>query len=99
MENNVNDNEKSKKKKSTWRLITMITLNGIFFFVELITGISTHSLALQTDAFNMLSDEASVIIGLVVHRYSKKVQHLECHLDIFVQKQLVVCAIQYLCMQ
>lgn len=64
--------EKSKKKKSTWRLITMITLNGIFFFVELITGISTHSLALQTDAFNMLSDEASVIIGLVVHRFSKK---------------------------
>lgn len=72
MEEKVAINEHPKKKKSTWRLITMITLNGIFFFVELIVGISTHSLALQTDAFNMLSDEASVIIGLVVHQYSKK---------------------------
>lgn len=64
--------ETAKKKKSTWRLITMMILNGIFFLVELIVGITTHSLALQSDAFNMLSDEASVIIGFIVHQYSKK---------------------------
>lgn len=65
-------NEHIKKKKSTWRLILMMILNGVFFFVELIVGITTHSLALQSDSFNMLSDEASVIIGFVVHQYSKK---------------------------
>lgn len=69
---NLEFNFQPKKKKSTWKLITMIILNGIFFVVELIVGIITHSLALQTDAFNMLSDEASVIVGLIVHNYSKK---------------------------
>lgn len=72
IDENITINDKPKKRKSTWRLITMMILNGIFFFVELIVGIVTHSLALQSDAFNMLSDLASVIIGFVVHQYSKK---------------------------
>ena len=57
--------------KVTWRLVTMLFLTGGFFFVELITGIVTKSLALQSDAFHMLSDEASLIVGLVAHRFSK----------------------------
>ncbi|KAH0793054.1 cation efflux family protein [Histomonas meleagridis] len=57
--------------KSTWRLITMIVLNSIFFLAELIVGFISKSLSLQSDAFHMLSDIASLIIGLVAHRLSK----------------------------
>lgn len=53
------------------RLILMIILTGIFFFAELIVGFITKSLALQSDAFHMFSDEVSLIIGLVAHRLSK----------------------------
>lgn len=56
----------------TWRLILMISLTGIFFFAELITGIITKSLSLQSDAWHMLSDEMSLIIGLVAHEKAKK---------------------------
>jgi cation diffusion facilitator family transporter len=50
----------------------MIGLNGIVFAAELITGFITHSLSLQSDAWHMLSDEASLIIGLVAHQMSKR---------------------------
>ena len=43
----------------------MLVLTGIVFLVELICGFVTNSLALQSDAFHMLSDEASLVIGLV----------------------------------
>jgi cation diffusion facilitator family transporter len=58
--------------KVTWRLVTMLILTGIFFVAELVTGFITKSLALQSDAFHMLSDELSLIIGLVAHKMSKK---------------------------
>jgi Co/Zn/Cd efflux system component len=45
---------------------------SIFFFVELIVGFITKSLALQSDAFHMFSDEASLIIGLITHCLSKR---------------------------
>ena len=66
------DHDHSHVTKVTWRLITMIILTGIMFLAELITGFVTKSLSLQSDAFHMLSDEASLIIGLVAHRISKK---------------------------
>jgi cobalt-zinc-cadmium efflux system protein len=50
----------------------MIALNGIVFIAELISGYITHSLSLQSDAWHMLSDEASLIIGLVAHHLSKR---------------------------
>jgi cobalt-zinc-cadmium efflux system protein len=56
----------------SWRLITMIILNGIVFVAELVTGYITQSLALQSDAWHMLSDQASLVIGLIAHRMSKK---------------------------
>ena len=66
------DHDHSHGGKVTWRLITMLILTGVFFFAELITGFVTKSLALQSDAFHMFSDEMSLIIGLVAHRMSKK---------------------------
>ena len=58
--------------KATWRLITMIILNALVFLAELITGYITKSLALQSDAWHMLSDEASLIVGLIAHRLGKR---------------------------
>lgn len=65
------DHDHSHKPKSTWRLITMIVLNIIFMLAELIVGFWSKSLALQSDAFHMLSDIASLFIGLYAHRLSK----------------------------
>ena len=66
------DHDHSHVTAVTWRLITMIVLTGIMFLAELVTGFVTKSLSLQSDAFHMLSDEASLIIGLVCHKISKK---------------------------
>ena len=58
--------------KAAWRLITMIVLNALVFLAELITGYITKSLALQSDAWHMLSDEASLIVGLIAHQLGKR---------------------------
>lgn len=65
------EHDHSKVGGLSCRLISMIILTGIFFFAELITGFITKSLALQSDAFHMFSDEASLIIGLIAHKLSK----------------------------
>lgn len=57
---------------ATWRLVTMIALNALVFIAELVTGYITKSLALQSDAWHMLSDEASLIVGLIAFRLSKR---------------------------
>lgn len=41
------------------------TIIFIFFIVELITGIITNSISLQTDAFHMLSDMVALLIGFI----------------------------------
>jgi zinc transporter 1 len=56
----------------SWRLTLMIGLNGLVFIAELVTGYITRSLSLQSDAWHMLSDQASLCIGLIAHRMSKK---------------------------
>ncbi|OHT11902.1 cation diffusion facilitator family transporter containing protein [Tritrichomonas foetus] len=66
------DHDHSHVPKSTWRLITMICLNVAFLLAELITGFITHSLALQSDAFHMISDEASLVVGLASHKLAKR---------------------------
>lgn len=66
------DHDHSHVPKARWRLITMIVLNAIVFLVEIITGFITKSLSLQSDAFHMLSDEASLIIGLIAHNLSER---------------------------
>ncbi|RYP79302.1 hypothetical protein DL770_006707 [Monosporascus sp. CRB-9-2] len=49
--------------KST-RISIMLAIDVVFFLVELISGFMVHSLALMADAFHMLNDIISLIIGL-----------------------------------
>jgi zinc transporter 1 len=54
---------KSGLSKST-RIKIMIAIDTSFFLLELISGFLAHSLALTADAFHMLNDIISLIIGL-----------------------------------
>ncbi|CAF1285097.1 unnamed protein product, partial [Adineta ricciae] len=56
----------------TFRLLTMLSLTFSFFFIELIVGNITNSLALVADAFHMLSDVISLFIGLFAVRIAKR---------------------------
>ncbi|KAI9223204.1 cation efflux family-domain-containing protein [Blastocladiella britannica] len=47
------------------RITSMLVLTGSYFFVELIVGTLTGSLALVADAWHMLSDVLSLVVGLV----------------------------------
>ncbi|KAI1414935.1 cation efflux protein [Hypoxylon sp. FL1857] len=48
----------------TTRISIMLAIDVAFFLVELISGFLVHSLALMADAFHMLNDIISLIIGL-----------------------------------
>ncbi|KAI8963681.1 cation efflux protein [Daldinia sp. FL1419] len=48
----------------TTRISIMLAIDVAFFLVELISGYMVHSLALMADAFHMLNDIISLIIGL-----------------------------------
>lgn len=50
--------------------MTMTLLLGSFFLVEIIVGYITNSMALIADAFHMLSDVASLIVGYLALKYS-----------------------------
>jgi len=56
----------------TQSILFMLCLTSSFFFVELIVGHVTKSNALVADAFHMLSDIISLVIGLIAVRMSKK---------------------------
>ncbi|XP_041463369.1 zinc homeostasis factor 1-like isoform X3 [Lytechinus variegatus] len=64
--------KKSVLSTKSCRLITMMLLTASFFFVELIVGYITHSLALVADSFHMLSDIIALIVGFVAVRYAKR---------------------------
>ncbi|OIW24028.1 cation efflux protein [Coniochaeta ligniaria NRRL 30616] len=49
--------------KST-RISVMLAIDIAFFLLELITGFMVHSLALMADAFHMLNDIISLLVGL-----------------------------------
>ncbi|KAF1912608.1 zinc/cadmium resistance protein-like protein [Ampelomyces quisqualis] len=49
--------------KST-RIMTLLAIDTVFFFLELIVGYSVHSLALVADSFHMLNDVISLLVGL-----------------------------------
>ncbi len=53
-------------------LIVMLVLTGLFFLVELIVGHLTKSNTLVADAFHMLNDVISLVIGLVALFMSKR---------------------------
>jgi cation diffusion facilitator family transporter len=54
------------------RVLAMIAIDGVVFLSELIAGHITHSLSLQSEAWHMISDEASLVVGLAAHRMSKR---------------------------
>ncbi|ELP85885.1 zinc/cadmium resistance protein, putative [Entamoeba invadens IP1] len=60
------------KDKNVYKLSFLLLVNLLFFLCELITGIVIHSLALLADAFHMLSDLMSQVIGLVAILLAKK---------------------------
>eukprot|EP00050_Salpingoeca_kvevrii_P015882 m.50839 g.50839 ORF g.50839 m.50839 type:complete len:434 (+) comp6572_c0_seq2:34-1335(+) len=67
-------------KKNNWqrlgsrsgRLTVMLALTSTFFFVEVVVGYTSNSLALVADAFHMLSDVLSLIVGLYAVRIAKR---------------------------
>lgn len=59
-------------RTKTFRLSMMICLTASYFVVELVVGNITKSVALVADAFHMLSDIISLIIGIVAVRFVKR---------------------------
>lgn len=53
------------------RLLTMMVLTGFFFFVEIIVGYVTNSMALVADSFHMLGDIAALIISFLSVKVSE----------------------------
>ena len=56
-------------KRTTF--IMMMFLTTSFFFVEMIVGYLTNSMALVADSFHMLSDILSLFIGFFALRVSE----------------------------
>ncbi|KAH8102456.1 cation efflux protein [Cristinia sonorae] len=46
------------------RIITLLVIDSVFFFVELIVGYAVGSLALVADSFHMLNDVMSLVVAL-----------------------------------
>ncbi|RXK42064.1 solute carrier family 30 (zinc transporter), member 1 [Tremella mesenterica] len=46
------------------RIITLLVIDTVFFFVELISGYAVGSLALVADSFHMLNDVLSLVVAL-----------------------------------
>ncbi|XP_076841895.1 calcium/manganese antiporter SLC30A10 [Brachyhypopomus gauderio] len=56
----------------TCRLIFMLVITVIFFIAEIVAGYMGNSIALVSDAFNMLSDIISLCVGLTSARISRR---------------------------
>ncbi|CAD5120890.1 DgyrCDS9443 [Dimorphilus gyrociliatus] len=54
------------------KFLCMLCLTSTFFFVEIIVGYLTHSLALVGDAYHMLSDIVALLVGFAAVKISKK---------------------------
>jgi Co/Zn/Cd efflux system component len=72
-------------RKNKRMLIIMMTMVGFFALVELVFGFISDSLALLSDAFHMLSDLISLIVGYVAIRLAERPssQRNTCKLSIF----------------
>jgi zinc transporter 1 len=46
------------------RIVTLLVIDIIFFFIEVIVGYAVHSLALIADSFHMLNDIISLVVAL-----------------------------------
>ena len=56
------------------RIGSLLILDTVFFFIEIIIGYSVHSLALIADSFHMLNDIISLVIALWAVRVSQTQQ-------------------------
>ena len=63
----------------TCRLCAMLSLTLSFFVVELVVGNLTKSVALVADAFHMLSDVISLVIGIVAVRFSRRKSNINTY--------------------
>ncbi|XP_015834687.1 proton-coupled zinc antiporter SLC30A1 isoform X1 [Tribolium castaneum] len=54
------------------RLLSMLGLTTSFFFVEIVVGYITNSMALVADSFHMLSDVAALMVAFVSVKMSPK---------------------------
>ncbi|XP_017778604.1 PREDICTED: zinc/cadmium resistance protein [Nicrophorus vespilloides] len=54
------------------RLLSMLWLTTLFFFVEIIVGYLTNSMALVADSFHMLSDVAALVVAFLSVKMSPK---------------------------
>ncbi|KAF3939933.1 hypothetical protein ABW19_dt0205473 [Dactylella cylindrospora] len=53
------------------RIVTLLVIDTLFFFLEIIVGYAVHSLALVADSFHMLNDVFSLIVALYAIRLAK----------------------------
>ncbi|XP_028828467.1 calcium/manganese antiporter SLC30A10 isoform X1 [Denticeps clupeoides] len=56
----------------TCRLIFMLVITVVLFVAEIVAGYVGNSIALVSDAFNMLSDLVSLCVGLAASRLSRR---------------------------
>lgn len=75
------------------RLLTVMTLTVFFFFVEIVVGYLTNSMALVADSFHMLGDIAALVISFL----SIKVKH-ERHILILFMVFRINLIFTYLCL-
>ncbi|CAG9829217.1 unnamed protein product [Diabrotica balteata] len=54
------------------RLLSMLWLTTFFFFVEIVVGYITNSMALVADSFHMLSDVAALVVAFLSVKYNSK---------------------------
>ena len=62
----------SHESRTTRALAVALAITASFFVIELVGGILTNSLALQTDAFHMLTDVVALAYALVAVRIAQR---------------------------
>lgn len=60
------------------RLVFMLTMTSAFFLAEIVSGYVGNSIALVSDAFNMLSDIISLSVGLIAARVRRRSSSARC---------------------
>ncbi|VDO38644.1 unnamed protein product [Haemonchus placei] len=58
--------------KNSKKVLVMITITFLFFFVELVVGFMNRSIALLADSYHMLSDVMALVIAFVCLRISRR---------------------------
>lgn len=60
----------------------MLWLTTVFFFVEIVVGYVTNSMALVADSFHMLSDVAALVVAFVSVKVSYSLHLLNGYLNL-----------------